>query len=296
MEIRVLKYFLTVVREESISRAAEVLHITQPTLSRQLAQMEEETGVKLFQRGSRKITLTNEGMLLRRRAEEIVDLVDRTVAELPLQEKEVEGTITIGSGEVAGMEVLAEICGSFREKHPKVIFDLYTATADVVKERMERGLIDIGLLLEPVDKEKFAYARLAVKERFVVLMKPDDPLAEKECVTKDDLDGQPLILPRRLNVQGELANWFGKNPNSLNIAFTGNLPTNSAIMVKHGFGYAVSVEGAIPYWDKEQIVCRPLYPELTSGTVLAWKRGQPFGNATEKFIEHIKCFLGIGES
>ncbi|MDY6290017.1 MAG: LysR family transcriptional regulator [Succiniclasticum sp.] len=296
MEIRVLKYFLTVVREESISRAAEVLHITQPTLSRQLAQMEEETGVKLFQRGSRKITLTNEGMLLRRRAEEIVELVDRTVAELPLQEKEVEGTITIGSGEVAGVEVLAEICGSFREKHPKVIFDLYTATADVVKERMERGLIDIGLLLEPVDKEKFAYARLAVKERFVVLMKPDDPLAEKECVTKDDLDGQPLILPRRLNVQGELANWFGKNPNSLNIAFTGNLPTNSAIMVKHGFGYAVSVEGAIPYWDKEQIVCRPLYPELTSGTVLAWKRGQPFGNATEKFIEHIKCFLGIGES
>ena len=296
MEIRVLKYFLTVVREESISRAAEVLHITQPTLSRQLAQMEEETGVKLFQRGSRKITLTNEGILLRRRAEEIVELVDRTVAELPLQEKEVEGTITIGSGEVAGVEVLAEICGSFREKHPKVIFDLYTATADVVKERMERGLIDIGLLLEPVDKEKFAYARLAVKERFVVLMKPDDPLAEKECVTKDDLDGQPLILPRRLNVQGELANWFGKNPNSLNIAFTGNLPTNSAIMVKHGFGYAVSVEGAIPYWDKEQIVCRPLYPELTSGTVLAWKRGQPFGNATEKFIEHIKCFLGIGES
>lgn len=296
MEIRVLKYFLTVVREESISRAAEVLHITQPTLSRQLAQMEEETGVKLFQRGSRKITLTNEGMLLRRRAEEIVELVDRTVAELPLQEKEVEGTITIGSGEVAGVEVLAEICGSFREKHPKVIFDLYTATADVVKERMERGLIDIGLLLEPVDKEKFAYARLAVKERFVVLMKPDDPLAEKECVTKDDLDGQPLILPRRLNVQGELANWFGKNPNSLNIAFTGNLPTNSAIMVKHGFGYAVSVEGAIPYWDKEQIVCRPLYPELTSGTVLAWKRGQPFGNATEKFIEHIKCFLSIGKS
>ena len=293
MEIRVLKYFLTVVREESISRAAEVLHITQPTLSRQLAQMEEETGVKLFQRGSRKITLTNEGMLLRRRAEEIVELVDRTVAELPLQEKEVEGTITIGSGEVAAMEVLAKICGSFRQKHPKVIFDLYTATADVVKERMERGLIDIGLLLEPIDKEKFEYARLAVKERFVLLMKPDDPLAKKEYITKDDLAGLPLVLPRRLNVQGELANWFGKNLNALNVAFTGNLTTNSAIMVKHGFAYAVTIEGAIPYWDKEQIVCRPLYPELMSGTVLAWKRGQPFGNATEKFIEYIKCFLSI---
>ena len=272
MEIRVLKYFLTVVREESISRAAEVLHITQPTLSRQLAQMEEETGVKLFQRGSRKITLTAEGILLRRRAEEIVELVDRTVAELPLQEKEVEGTISIGSG-----------------KHPKVIFDLYTATADVVKERMERGLIDIGLLLEPVDKEKFEYARLAVKERFVVLMKPDDPLAKKERVTKEDLDGLPLILPRRLNVQSELANWFGKDPDS------GNLPTNSAVMVKHGYGYAVAIEGVIPYWDKKQIVSRPLYPELASRTVLAWKRGQPFGSATEKFIEHIKCFLSIDE-
>ncbi len=295
MEIRVLKYFLTVVREESISRAAEVLHITQPTLSRQLAQMEEETGVKLFQRGSRKITLTAEGILLRRRAEEIVELVDRTVAELPLQEKEVEGTISIGSGEVAAMEVLAEICGAFRKKHPKVIFDLYTATADVVKERMERGLIDIGLLLEPVDKEKFEYARLAVKERFVVLMKPDDPLAKKERVTKADLAGLPLILPRRLNVQSELANWFGKDPDSLNVAFTGNLPTNSAVMVKHGYGYAVAIEGVIPYWDKKQIVSRPLYPELASGTVLAWKRGQPFGSATEKFIEHIKCFLSIDE-
>ena len=126
MEIRVLQYFLTVVREESISRAAEVLQITQPTLSRQLSQMEKELGVKLFQRGARKITLTNEGMLLRRRAEEIVELVDRTVAELPLQEKEVEGTIAIGSGEVAGMEVPAQICSAFREKHPKVPFDLFT--------------------------------------------------------------------------------------------------------------------------------------------------------------------------
>ena len=200
MEIRVLQYFLTVVREESISRAAEVLQITQPTLSRQLSQMEKELGVKLFQRGARKITLTNEGMLLRRRAEEIVELVDRTVAELPLQEKEVEGTIAIGSGEVAGMEVLAQICSAFWEKHPKVTFDLYTATADVVKERMDRGLIDIGLLLEPIDMEKFEYVRLDVKERFVVLMRPDDPLAEKDFITREDLSELPLILPRRLNV------------------------------------------------------------------------------------------------
>ena len=295
MEIRVLKYFLTVVREESISKAAEVLHITQPTLSRQLALLEEESGVKLFHRGPRKITLTNEGMLLRRRAEEIVELVDRTMAELPLQEKEIEGTITLGSGEVAGVEVLIRLCGTFREKYPKVTFDMYTATADVVKERMDRGLIDIGLLLTPIDIEKFEYAKLDVKERFVVLMKPDDPLAGKERITKEDLKGAPLILPRRLNVQGEFRNWFGESPDALNIAFTGNLTTNAALAVRQGYGYAVVVEGVTPYWDKDQIIARPLSPELSAGTVLAWKRGQPFGNATEKFIEHIRCFLGMGQ-
>ena len=168
MEIRVLKYFLTVVREESISRAAEALHITQPTLSRQLALLEDETGVKLFLRGARRITLTDEGMLLRRRAEEIVNLVEQTQAELPLQRKEVEGLVTLGTGEVAGLEILTRMCGSFREEHPRVTFDLYTATADAVKERMERGLIDIGLLLEPVDTQKFDYLRLPVRERYAL--------------------------------------------------------------------------------------------------------------------------------
>ena len=155
MEIRVLRYFLTVVREESITKAAEMLHITQPTLSRQLSQLEEETGVRLFHRGSRKITLTNEGMLLRRRAEEILDLVDKTSQELIEQEDLVEGVVSIGSGELGAMEILADLCGSFREKYPRVRFDMYTATADVVRERMERGLIDIGLLFLPVDMEKF---------------------------------------------------------------------------------------------------------------------------------------------
>ena len=234
MEIRVLKYFLTVVREESISRAAEVLHITQPTLSRQLAQLEEETGVRLFRRGSRKITLTSEGLLLRRRAEEIVELVERTAAELPRQTRELEGTVTVGSGEVASVEILTRLCGSFREMHPKVVFDLYTASADAVKERMERGLIDVGLLLEPVDLEKFEFIRLGVRERFVLLMRPDDPLAAKAGVTREDLADLPLILPRRLNVQSELASWFGEIFGSLNIAFTGNLPSNKLPIVHQG--------------------------------------------------------------
>ncbi len=295
MEIRVLQYFLTVVREESISRAAEALHITQPTLSRQLAQLEEETGVQLFKRGARRIALTQEGMLLRRRAEEIVELVERTRAELPLQDKEVEGLVTLGVGEVAGLEILTRLCGTFREAHPKVSFDLYTATADAVQERMEHGLVDIGLLLEPVDMEKFEYLRLPVRERYALLMRPDDPLAQKAHVTREDLAGLPLMLPQRLNVQSELANWFGKGLEALDIAFTGNLKSSKLPAVHQGWGYAIVVEGAPGVLNPDYVVSRPLYPELTAGTVLAWKRGQTFGRATEKFIEHIRCFSGMDQ-
>lgn len=205
MEIRVLRYFLAVVREEGINRAAEALHITQPTLSRQLSQLEEEVGVKLFHRGAKKITLTNEGILLRRRAEEILSLVDRTQRELTWQDELVEGRIVIGGGELAAMQVLSEIIERFREKYPLVTFDIFTGNADLVKEQMEKGLIDIGVLLEPVDIEKFEFIRLQGKERWVVLMRPDDPLAEKEAVNAKDLENMPLILPRRTNVQNELS-------------------------------------------------------------------------------------------
>ena len=200
MEIRVLRYFLTVVREESITKAAEVLHITQPTLSRQLAQMEEEIGVRLFDRGTRKIRLTNEGLLLRRRAEEILQLVDKTEKELVEQEEQVEGKISIGCGEVASVQMLPDLIRNFHQKYPLVTFDLFTATADLVKEQMDKGLLDLGLLLEPIEMGKYEFIRLNMKERWVVLMPPDDPLAGKKYVKADELAELPLILPRRMQV------------------------------------------------------------------------------------------------
>lgn len=293
MEIRVLRYFLTVVREGGINRAAEVLHITQPTLSRQLSQLEEEVGVKLFHRGARKITLTNEGILLRRRAEEILSLVDRTENELTLQEELVEGRIVIGCGELAAVQVLAEMIESFHKKYPLVSYDLFTANADLVKEQMEKGLIDIGILLEPIDMEKFDFIRMAGKERWGVLMRPDDPLAKREAVGAKDLENLPLILPRRTNVQNELSNWLGDSFQSTKVLFTSNLSTNGAIMVQKGLAYSIVIEGAVPFWDKEKIAYRPLYPELAANSVLVWKKQQPFTLAAGKFIEHIKCFLGI---
>lgn len=293
MEIRVLRYFLTVAREEGINRAAEALHITQPTLSRQLAQLEEEVGVKLFHRGAKKITLTNEGILLRRRAEEILSLVDRTEKELIRQDELVEGRIVIGGGELAAMQVLAEMIESFREKYPLVTFDIFTGNADLVKEQMEKGLTDIGVLLEPVDMEKFEFIRLKEKERWVVLMRPDDPLAEKEAVSAKDLMNMPLILPKRTNIQNELSNWFGDCFQEKQVLFTSNLTTNSALMVQRGIAYSLVIEGSVPFWDQDKITYRPLYPKLTANSVLAWKRQQPFGLAASKFIEHIKCFSGI---
>lgn len=296
MEIRVLRYFLTVAREESITRAAEVLHITQPTLSRQLSQLEEETGVRLFERGPRRIKLTSEGMLLRRRAEEILQLVDKTETELSEQQAQVEGTISIGSGESVSVQLLPGLFSSFREKYPRVSFDIFTATADLVKEQMDRGLLDIGLLLEPVDKEKYDFIRLNIREKWVVLMRPDDPLAAKEAVSAQDLLGLPLILPRRMAVRSELASWFGDYYELLNVIITSNLNTNGAIMVASGLAYSIVIEGAVSLWDQSKVTYRPLTPELTTTSVLAWKRGQPFSPAALKFIEHMKCFLGMNKA
>lgn len=288
MEIRVLRYFLAVVREGGINRAAEILHITQPTLSRQLSQLEEEVGVKLFHRGARKITLTNEGILLRRRAEEILSLVDKTEKELIEQEDCVDGKIVVGCGELAAVQLLPDLFKTFSKKYPLVSYDIYTANADLVKEQMERGLVDIGILLEPIDIGKFDFIRLNRKERWVVLMQPDDPLAEKEAVAASDFEGQPIILPRRMNVQNELANWFGDSFEHLRVLFTSNLSTNSAIMVRKGLGYSFVIEGAVPFWDRNEIVYRPLYPELSANSVIAWEKQQPFSLAVTKFIEHIK--------
>ena len=224
-----------------------------------MSQLEEKVGVKLFHRGARRIALTNEGILLRRRAEEILSLVDKTEREL-----------------------------TFSRKYPLVTYDIYTANADLVKEQMEKGLVDTGILLEPIDIGKFDFLRLNKKERWVVLMPPNDPLAEKEAVVASDFEGRPIILPRRMNVQNELANWFGDSFGRLHVLFTSNLSTNSAIMVRKGLGYSFVIEGAVPFWDKNEIISRPLSPELSANSVIAWEKQQPFSLAVTKSIEHIK--------
>lgn len=290
MDLRVLRYFLTVAKEQSFTKAAKQLNITQPTLSRQLAALEEELGAKLFDRSGHSITLTNEGLLLKRRALEIVDLEDKIISEFHGSQESIEGKITIGCGEFMAVETLAKICKSYKEKYPLVQFAIHTGTADNISEMMSRGLVDIGLFLEPVSTEGLDYIRIQNSDHWVVTMQSDDPLAAKEVITKKDLMNIPLILPERVTVQSELANWFGKDFYRLNIAFTSNLGTNAGILAMHGLGYPVSIEGATRYWSREMVVQKRLFPEINTSTVIAWRRNIPYSPVINKFIEEINAF------
>lgn len=290
MELRVLRYFLTVAKEQNFTKAAEQLHITQPTLSRQLAALEDELGTTLFHRGSRNLTLTEDGLLLKRRALEILDLEDKIIDEIKGTEGELEGVITVGCGEFAAVEILAQIIGKFRKNYPRVQIVIHTGIADTIREMLNKGLVDIGLFLEPVNTENLEYIRLADSDHWVVGMRPDDPLAQKEYITKEDLLELPLILPERPSIQSELANWFGNDFEKLNISFTSNLGTNAAVMVTNGLGYSVSIEGAGKYWREDLLVQKKLYPEIRTSTIIAWRRNIPYSRAVKLFVDEINAF------
>lgn len=288
MELRVLRYFLAVAREESILRAAETVHITQPALSRQIAQLEEEVGAKLFIRGNRKITLTDAGVLLRRRAEEIVALADKAEKELTdLGTGDVGGTISIGCGELRAMEELAGLVREFSQKYPNVNFNFLSANADSTKERIDKGLLDFGLLLEPVDYGKYDYVHMKSKEQWVAVMRADDPLCARPHITAEDLLGRKLILPSRRMVWSELSAWFGDVFEEKNIFSSNNLMNNAVMLVEQGLGVAIGVEYAPSLYDPKRFCYKKLYPELVSGAVMVWKKHQPSGMAAARFREFV---------
>ena len=288
MELRVLNYFLMVAREENITKAAQLLHVTQPTLSRQLMQLEEELGVQLFHRGKHCVRLTEEGMLLRRRAQELVSLSEKTKQELQCREEVPAGEIAIGCGETKSMSLLSSSMVSFRERYPLVQFSIYSAIADDIKERIEKGLLDMGLLVEPVDISKYEYIRLPVKERWGVLVREDSPLARKASVTPEDLLDIPLIMSRREPVKNQLASWFGTVFDQMEIAATYNLIVNAAFMVEQGLGVALCFDlGAV----FENLRFVPLWPRMETGSVLVWKKNQALSSAQAQFIRHIRNAL-----
>ena len=285
MELRVLKYFLVAAREENITRAAALLHVTQPTLSRQLMGLEEELGVKLFHRGKYHVTLTEDGMLLRRRAQEIVELADKTEQEFQRQEGELAGDISIGTGESNSMTDLSRKIAAFRAGHPLVRFHIYSATADEIQERLERGLLDLGMLMEPVDIGRYEFVRLPRRDRWGVWVDQGHSLAGKESVTPEDLLGVPLLLPRRERVQQELSGWFGDRFDRIEVAATYNLILNAANMIRNGVGAAL---GFLIGNLTDELKFVPLSPPMETGSVLVWKKEQAFSPAAAEFLRSLR--------
>ena len=262
-----------------------LLHVTQPTLSRQLMQLEDELGVKLFHRSQYRVILTEDGMLLRRRAQEIVELADKAEKELQHTQAELVGEVAIGCGESVGMTFLSQHIRKFRKLHPQVQFRIYSANADDIKERIEKGLLDMGLLTEPVDIGRYSFLRTPQKDRWGVLVPNGHPLAAKEAITSGDLLGVPLLVSGRETVRNELAGWLGDDAERIEVAATYNLILNAANMVKNGVGVAVCFN--LDYIS-DGLIFVPLTPKLETGTVLAWKKDQTYSSAAEQFLGFIK--------
>lgn len=296
MEIRVLRYFLAIAREGSITNAANFLHVTQPTLSRQIRDLEEELGQKLFVRSNRNMTLTPEGMILRKRAEEIVSMVDKTEAEFNSMENVVGGDIYIGGGETEAIKLVAQIACELRTVYPDIHYHLYSGNSEDVTERLDQGLLDFGILIQPADISKYDYINIPARDIWGVVMRKDSPLAKKEVIRKEDLRNLPLICSRQAISEkrhgNEFAGWFGEDFDKLDIVTTFNLVYNAAIMVEAGMGYAVTID-KIANTSESSILCfRPLEPRLESGLNIIWKKYQIFSPAASLFLEKLRENFG----
>ena len=289
-----LKYFLMVAREENITRAAEQLHMTQPTLSRQLMQLEDELGTKLFKRKNHSIFLTEDGMRLKKRCKDILELADQIDREFTgKQDGGISGKITIGSAETKSIADIAKVMEKFQEDNPLVQYEIYTANADDVKEKIENGTVDVGVLSEPVDISKFNFIRMNKKERWGILTRNDSDLAGKEYIEPKDLTGIPLIMVKRELVKNELGSWFGEYFDGLDIAAEYNLLNNAAILAQNNIGSVLCFDVGADYDNLKFI---PLNPEVKTGLVLVWRKNQTLPEAVSEFIKKMKIYIkGIAQ-
>lgn len=292
MEIRVLKYFLAVAREGSITGAANSLHLTQPTLTRQLQDLEKELKQKLLVRGKHKITLTPEGMILRKRAEEIVDMVEKTEAEFLSISETISGDIYIGGGESDCMKHIAQIIKEIQEDYPEIKFHIFSGNAEDVTEKLDKGLLDFGVLIQPVDLSKYDNIPLPDKDIWGVVMRKDNPLAKKKYIELEDLKGVPLInsrqAMRKTAGRNEFIEWFEGEFENMNTVATINLVYNATVMVKAGIGCAVTLDKLVDTSQESLLCFRPLKPKLESGLDIVWKKYQVFSPAADLFLKNLK--------
>ena len=295
MELRVLRYFLAVAREGSVTGAANFLHVTQPTLSRQIKDLEEELGTKLFVRHSHSVSLTPDGMRLRKRAEEVVDMIEKTEAEFAVKEESVEGDVHIGAGETRVMRHVAEVIHELRKDYPNIHIHLYSGNLEDVAERLDKGLLDFGVLLGDIDETKYNHIQLPMRDVWGVLMPRSSPLAERESVRPRDLWDKPLILSRQVDNKSGLYRWLGREPDQLNTVATYNLIYNASLMVDEGMGYAFTLDKLVNTTGS-QLCFRPLEPRLELGMYLVWKKYRVFSRAAELFLETLEESLSCCET
>ncbi len=296
MELRVLQYFLAVAREQNISSAAESLHLSQPTLSTQLKALENELGKQLLIRGtkgSRKVLLTEEGMLLRKRAEEILELVRMTESEISLSNEVVAGDVYIGTGESDLIRIFARAAKHIQEKYPDIHYHILSGNASFVQEHLDRGLIDFGVVYSPVDTSIYSTIKIPVHDTWGVLMRRDSPLAKKDAVQPQDLLDKPLILSAQKADAWPMSNWFGQDISKLNVVATYNLVFNASLLVEEGLGYAVCFDKLINVSGDSNLCFRPLSPTIEAKASIIWKRYQVLSKAAECFLNELKQEMGL---
>lgn len=295
MELRVLRYFLEIAREGSITRAAERLHVSQPTLSKQLKDLEAELGKKLFVRSNYSVKLTDEGMLLRKRAEDILEMADKTADEFKALGEIAGGDIRIGCAESDGVKYLARCVKSLQEQYPRIRLHLYSGNTEDVSERLDKGLLDFGVLLGDIDETKYNHIQLPMRDVWGVLMPRSSPLAELESVRPRDLWDKPLILSRQVDNKSGLYRWLGREPDQLNTVATYNLIYNASLMVDEGMGYAFTLDKLVNTTGS-RLCFRPLEPRLELGMYLVWKKYRVFSRAAELFLETLEESLSCCET
>lgn len=296
MEIRVLQYFLAIAREQSIVRAAKSLHLSQPTLSTQIKGLEEELGKQLLIRGtkgSRKVTLTEEGMILRKRAEEILNLVKKTENEITMSDKVIIGDVYIGTGETEGVRLLAKAAGTLKKLYPGIHYHISSGNAAFVQEQLDKGLIDFGIIFGKPDLTKYNALKLPTEDVWGVLMTKEAPLAQKEYISPEDLWEQPLILSQQELNGGELVQWIRRNLSELDIAATYNLLFNASLLVEEGLGYAICLDRIINTTGNSRLCFRPLSPAIEMEMYMIWKKYQFLSKPAEKFLDMMQGNAGI---
>lgn len=291
MEIRVLRYFLEVAREESITRAAARLHISQPTLSKQLKDLEDELQQKLLVRTNYSVRLTDAGMLLRKRAEDILDMVDKTAEEFQMLDEDVSGDIHIGCAESAGMKYLARCLNMLRKDHPRIRYHLHSGNTEDVAGRLDSGLFDFAFLVEPPNLSKYNYLEVPDADIWGIVMRKDSHLASKGHICVDDLIGLDLICSDQA-MKVDIPRWCGEKSDRLTLSGTVNLAYNGSVFVKEGAGYMLSFDKLVNTGFDSELCFRPLFPMLETKMYVVWKKYQLFSPASELLLNEMKKHFG----